>query len=82
MSSPRYHAMTRRVDMLEAEVAEYDALTVRLSNVLTRTADALKCSAPDLVWHPRHDWSDLPQVAQRLMRQLAAVSDRVPDPVS
>lgn len=51
---------------LLAEIDEYAELLDRLSGILTRTANALKGDPGPL---KLHDWSDLSEVAKRLVDQ-------------
>ena len=53
-----------RISELERDVEEWDALRERMTNLLTRTANVLKGSPGPL---QKHDWSDLPEVARRLL---------------
>lgn len=58
-----------RVKLREArhQLDEDDRLRTQMLTLLTGTANALKGPPPDLVWH---DWSDLPTVAEDLVRRL------------
>lgn len=57
---------------LRTEAAEYAALCDRLSDILTRTANALKGKPGELV---RHSWHDLPEVAKSLWQRFASYED-------
>jgi hypothetical protein len=52
------------VERLHEEVEESDAVRTRMADLLTRTANALKGDPPPLT---QHDWSDLPEVAARIV---------------
>ena len=54
---------------LEAENAELHTLTVRLSDLLSRTANALKGEPVDCL----HSLSDLPEVAGKLKEAVSSV---------
>ncbi len=49
-------------DELVAEIEEYNGIVVMLSDILVRTANALKGAPKPL---QRHSWHDLPEVAQK-----------------
>lgn len=55
-----------REERLWRETEEYADLTGRMGRLLTLTANALKGEPPELTMH---DWSDLPDVAGRLVRE-------------
>ena len=58
------------VKCLHESEDEYAAINQRMSDLLTRTAIALKGDQPPLT---SHDWSDLPSVAKRLRGAVTAV---------
>lgn len=49
-----------------SDVDEYDILLRQLSDILERTANALKGEPGDL---SKHSWHDLPEVAQKLVEK-------------
>ncbi|AYG02383.1 hypothetical protein [Gryllotalpicola protaetiae] len=54
---------------LTSEIEEYRQLCEKLTEILERTADALKGEPPPRMMH---SWHDLPQVARRLNEQRRA----------
>lgn len=61
------------LEAAEQDLDEETQLRERLAGLLTRTANALKGSPPELMWH---DWSDLPVVAGRLVAERDAAIQR------
>ncbi|MCC6972114.1 MAG: hypothetical protein IT434_18020, partial [Phycisphaerales bacterium] len=69
------YALRQRAESAEAELAKLrtaanddDALRERMANILTRTAAALKGEPGPLTLH---DWSGLPEIAERAASDLA-----------
>ena len=57
--------LKRRIAELEEELSEEAALREKLTDILTRTAIALKGPEPDnMMW----SWHDLPELAEKAMR--------------
>jgi len=64
-----YDHMVSKTSELETENAELHTLTVRLSDLLSRTANALKGEPVDCL----HSLSDLPEVAGKLKEAVSSV---------
>ena len=62
------NGLADEVDALKAELAESDRTRDMLASICKRTAVALKGPEPDM---GLHDWSDLPDVAAKLVDELA-----------
>jgi len=56
---------------LHAELGEFDALREKMSDILRRTATALKGEPDQLT---RHSWHDLPEVARTLRYEVDAIA--------
>jgi hypothetical protein len=57
----------KRIEELESDVDEYDALRQKMGGILSRTAVALNGPEPRLT---KWSWHDLPQIALKLKLQL------------
>jgi hypothetical protein len=59
---------SERLRMIADEMDNMDRVGERMDDLLTRTANALKGEPPPLTLH---DWSDLPEVAARVVAERA-----------
>ena len=62
--------LEEKIDGLEQQLAENEALRAKLTDILMRTANALEGNPPSYI----HGWADLPDVAEQLKRELAAAT--------
>lgn len=70
-SFPNDLAAAAELRRLHAELVESDALREKMSDVLRRTATALKGEPDELTLH---SWHDLPEVAMTLRYEMGAIA--------
>ncbi len=68
MSAHGKHPLHDKIERLEAEVKEYDELHTKMSDILSRTAIALRGPESELT---RWSWHDLPELVEALKAELA-----------
>lgn len=66
----------KELQTAKEDAEESDGVCKRLTDILRRTALALKGPAPENVWH---SWHDLPEVAAKLKSLIESDSEEVPD---
>ena len=73
----RYEALIIKIAQLEAENDEESKLRKRLADLLEQTANALKGESEPL---HLHDWSDLPEVARKLVAENKRLQEEQVNP--
>lgn len=71
---PHIAFLVQRVEECESDAEEFNGTLTRLMELLKDIAIALKGPEPALVMH---DWSDLPELAEKKMERIAFLEKRL-----